>query len=112
LSTSRKTRELLEELLDDGDPHLRVAAVVALGEVGDVKARPALRRQHERDLDGRVRRRIAEVLRDLGGRGRRVVDTLREELDELRRQHGELRARLGKLEERQTVPKKRKRRSR
>ena len=109
LSTNRKTRELLEDLLDDRDPHLRVAAVVALGEVGDVKARPALRRQLQRDLDGRVRRRIAEVLRDLGSRGRRAVDALREELDELRRQHGELSVRLSKLEERTKAPNRKRR---
>ena len=55
---SRRTREHLEELLDDRDPYLRVSVVEAFRELGDVEARPALRRQLERELDGRVRRRI------------------------------------------------------
>jgi aminopeptidase N len=100
IATGRKTREHLEELLEDHDPHLRVTVADALGELGDVKARVALRRQLERDLDGRVRRRIREVLRDLGGRGRRDMRGLREEVDELRKQHGELKARMSKLEAR------------
>jgi aminopeptidase N len=100
LSTSRKTREHLEDLLDEGDPHLRVEVADALGELGDPKARGALRRQLDRDLDGRVRRRIREVLRDLGGRGRREMRRMREELEDLRRQHTELRGRLSKIEDR------------
>ncbi len=100
ISQSRKTRELLEELLDDRDPHLRVAVAIALGEVGDPKARPALQRQLDRDLDGRVRRRIREVLRDLGGRGRRDMRQLRDEVETLRRHNHSLETRIAKLEER------------
>ena len=107
VSASRKTREWLQDLLDDGDPHLRVAVALALGELGDVKARPALRRQLKRDLDGRVRRRIREVLRDMGGRSRREVKRLREELELLRREQGELAARFAKLEERHTSKRRR-----
>jgi aminopeptidase N len=105
LSTSRKTRELLEDLLDEADPHLRVEVAEALGELADPKSRAALRRQLDRDLDGRVRRRIREVLRDLGGRGRRELRRMREELEDLRRQHADLRARLSKLEDRTAPPK-------
>ncbi|MFI5302914.1 MAG: M1 family aminopeptidase, partial [Polyangiales bacterium] len=61
LASDRKTREALEQLLDDGDPLLRIDAVRALGELGDAKARPALRDHLETDLDARVRRRIREV---------------------------------------------------
>ncbi len=39
LDDGRKTREALEELLGDSDPHLRIDVARALGEVGDVKAR-------------------------------------------------------------------------
>jgi aminopeptidase N len=98
LSSDRRTRETLEDMLDADDPYLRVDVVRALGDLGDVKARGALQRQLERDLDGRVRRRIREVLRDLGGAGKREVDRLRDELEDMRREHAELRARLGKLE--------------
>jgi aminopeptidase N len=99
MSSSRKTRESLEEVLDDGNPHLRVSAAVALGELGDGKARPALRQLLERELDGRVRRRVREVLRDLPASSKREARQLREELDQLRRSHQELTARLSKLEE-------------
>jgi aminopeptidase N len=98
LSTSRKTRELLEELFDDRDPHIRVSVIEALGELGDVKARGALLRQLERENDGRVRRHLRELLRDLAGKGRLEVRRLREQLDQLERSHAELKARVSKLE--------------
>ncbi|MGK4001060.1 M1 family aminopeptidase [Sorangium sp. So ce1036] len=98
LSSDRRTRELLEELLDQPDPYLRVDVARALGDLGDGRARGALQRQLDRDLDGRVRRRIREVLRDLGGAGKREMERLRDELEALRRDNAEIRARLGKLE--------------
>ena len=98
LAPTRKTREFLEDLLEDADPYLRVNVVEALGDIGDAKARPALRRQLARDLDGRVRRRIRETLRDLGPRGKRDLRRLRDEMDLLRREHGELKARMSRLE--------------
>ncbi len=45
-----------------------------------------------------MRRRIREVLRDLGGTGKRETDRLRDELEVLRNEHSELKARLGKIE--------------
>ena len=99
LASDRKTRESLEQLLDDGDPLLRIDAVRALGELGDAKARPALRDHLETDLDARVRRRIREVVRDMG-EPRRAADQLREELDRLQGDHLELKSRLAKLEAR------------
>jgi aminopeptidase N len=99
LSTDRKVREALEELLDQADPYLKVDVVRALLEVGDVKSRGALTKQLERELDGRVRRRIREVLRDLGAAGKKETERLREELDSLRGEHASMKARLGKLEE-------------
>ena len=97
LASDRKTREALEQLLDDGDPLLRIDAVRALGELGDAKARPALRDHLETDLDARVRRRIREVVRDIG-EPRRAADQLREELDKLQGEHLDLKSRLAKLE--------------
>jgi aminopeptidase N len=98
LASDRKARETLEDLLEEKDPYLRVDVVRAIGDLGDSKARGALTRQLDRDLDGRVRRRIREALRDLGGASRREADRLREELDALRAEHGDLKGRLGKLE--------------
>ncbi len=97
LASDRKAREALEHLLEDGDPMLRVDAVRALGELGDAKARPALRERLETDLDARVRRRIREVMRDLG-EPRRASEQLREELEKLQTEHAELKTRLAKVE--------------
>jgi aminopeptidase N len=98
IAADRRARETLEDLLDDKDPYLRVDVVRALADVGDAKARPALRAKLDTDLDPRVRRRIREALRDLGGEGKRAAEQLREELDKLRGEHLELRARVAKLE--------------
>jgi aminopeptidase N len=97
LASDRKTRETIEQLLDDGDPILRIDAVRALGELGDAKARPALRERLETDLDARVRRRIREVVRDLA-EPKRATEAVREELEKLQAEHQELKARLAKLE--------------
>jgi len=99
LASDRKTRETIEQLLDDGDPLLRVEVVRALGELGDAKARPSLRDRLEVDLDPRVRRRIREVLRDLA-EPRRATEQLREELEKLQGDHAEFKARMAKLEAR------------
>jgi aminopeptidase N len=71
--------------------------VRALGELGDAKARGALRERLEVDLDARVRRRIREVMRDIA-EPKRVADGLREELDKLQAEHVDLKGRLAKLE--------------
>src|SRR5262249_49835323 len=97
-ASDRKGRGTREDLLDGTDPSLRVDVVRALAELGDAKSRGALHRQLERDLDGRVRRRIREALRDLGGAGKRETDRLRDELEALRNEHVELKARIGKIE--------------
>jgi aminopeptidase N len=97
LASDRRTRESLEALLDDADPILRIDVVRALGELGDAKARGALRERLEVDLDARVRRRIREVMRDIA-EPKRVADGLREELDKLQAEHVDLKGRLAKLE--------------
>ena len=97
LASDRKTREAIEQLLDDGDPVLRIDAVRALGDLGDAKARGALRERLDTDLDARVRRRIREVVRDLG-ETKRPTDSLRDELVKLQGEHQELKTRLAKLE--------------
>ncbi len=100
LMSDRRGRETLEELLDDSDPHLRIDVARALAEYGDIKARGALRARLDVDLDPRVRRRLRETLRDLGGEGKRAVEQLREEFDKLQGEHAELKARLATLEAR------------
>jgi aminopeptidase N len=98
IASDRRARETLEDLLDDRDPYLRVDVVRALSEVGDAKARPALRTKLESDLDPRVRRRIREALRDLGGDGKRASDALREELDKVRGELADVKSRVSKVE--------------
>ncbi len=100
LSTDRKGREALEDLLEDPDPMLRLDVARALGELGDSKSRSALRSRLEVDLDPRVRRRLRETLRDLGQHGARGLEQLKEDLDKLRIEHAELKARVGNLEAR------------
>jgi aminopeptidase N len=97
LASDRKTREAIEQLLDDPDPLLRIDAVRALGDLGDAKARAALRDRIESDLDARVRRRIREVMRDLA-EPKRATEQLRDELEKLQSEHLELKTRLAKLE--------------
>ncbi len=100
LDQGRATRELLEELLHDHDPYLRVDVVEALVAVGDVKARPALEARLACELDGRVRRRVREALRELGQKGTKETRRLRDEVLELKREQAELKARLTRLEAR------------
>jgi aminopeptidase N len=105
ISSDRKTREVLEELLDGTDPYLRVDVVRSLVDLGDSKSRGALHRQLDRELDGRVRRRIREALRDIGSAGKREADKLRDDLESLRAEHAEVKARIGKLEALVSPPK-------
>jgi aminopeptidase N len=103
LSSDRKTRELLEDLLEDPDPYLRVDVAIAVGELGDAKSRGPLARALERELDGRVKRRLREVSRDLGGGPRAEHERLKDELDKLRDEQRELRTRLAKLEAKSVI---------
>ncbi len=100
LDSSRKTRELCEERLDDVDPFVRLAAVRALDLLGDPKARGALSRRLEREDAGNVRRRIKETLRDLRGAHVAELRSLRDELEKVRDEAKDLRARLTKVEAR------------
>ncbi len=99
ISEGRKVREHLEDLLDDKDPHLKIDVVAALQALGDVKSRGALHRAKERELDGRVVRRLREALRDMGEH-KLVAERkrLNDELETVRTEVSELKARLSKLE--------------
>ena len=97
LSTDRRAREHLEDLLDDPDPILRIDVVRALSDLGDARSRGSLRARAEVDLDPRVRRRIREVVRDLGGE-RKLADQLKEDVERLQTEQLEMKARLSRLE--------------
>jgi aminopeptidase N len=105
LSDSRKVREHLEDLLEDKDPHLKIDVVVALQNLADPKARGALHRAKERELDGRVVRRLREALRDMT-EGHQTAERKRlsDELESVRTELSELKARLSKVEAAKTNP--------
>jgi aminopeptidase N len=104
----RDVRERLEELLRDKDFRVQAAAVEALGVIGDPAAVGALRRMTEQELDGRLRRRGKEVIRDLED-GTPIGDEvrrLRDEVGELRTIAMKLRERFDLLDARAEQPKK------
>ena len=100
LSTDRQARQVLEDLLDDPDMHLRATVARALVEMGDPKSRAALAARLEREDEGRVRRSLREALRDLEAAPRKEQEQLRDEVERLRAAHAELSARVAKLEAR------------
>jgi aminopeptidase N len=102
LGEGRKTREQLEELLEDKDPHFKIDVVSALSTLGDNKSRGAMRRALDRELDGRVTRRLREALRDMGDSPTSEKKRLNDELESVRDELTELKNRLAKLEARKT----------
>ena len=105
---ARDVRERIELLLADRDFRVQAAAIEALLVIGDVAAVPALQRMVDRELDGRLRRRGREVIRDLedGAPVHEELRRLRDEVGELRTLAGTLRERLDQLEARGQRPAK------
>jgi aminopeptidase N len=99
LSDSRAVREHLEDLLEDGDPHFRISVVRSLEVLGDPRARSALRRRLDRELDGRVARRIREALRTFGQSPTAEHRRMTDEIEQLRRDLGDMKTKLSKMEE-------------
>jgi aminopeptidase N len=99
---ARDVRERIELLLADRDFRVQAAAVEALAVIGDPAAIAALRRMIDRELDGRLRRRGKEVIRDLedGASAGEDLRRMRDEIGELRSLAGGLRERLERLEAR------------
>jgi aminopeptidase N len=99
---ARDVRERVELLLADRDFRVQAAAVEALGVIGDPAAIPALHRIIDRELDGRIRRRGKEIIRDLEDSTpvSEEVRKLRDDLGELRSLAGALRERIELLEAR------------
>ena len=88
-----------EDMLDDVDPIVRMDVVRALADLADPRSRGALRARAEIDLDPRVRRRIREVVRDLGGEKQKAKH-FEDEITKLEQAHAELKTRVSKLEAR------------
>jgi aminopeptidase N len=88
-------RRRLTELLEDPNPLLRTDAVLALYNLGGDAARSALRARQGRETDGRVTRRIREVLlkADAGDDQRQV----RERLLKMEREVEEVKSQLASL---------------
>lgn len=97
ITTDRRAREHLEDMLDDADPIVRMDVVRALADLADPRSRGALRARAEIDLDPRVRRRIREVVRDLGGEKQKAKH-FEDEITKLEQAHAELKTRVSKLE--------------
>ncbi len=97
-----RLRETLADQLDDFDPNVAIAAIVALRDLRARDALSALERASQRSLDGRVRRRAREALRDLGAALAEdaAVPALREEVEKLREETRAMRDRLAALEAR------------
>jgi aminopeptidase N len=111
---ARDVRERIELLLADKDFRVQAAAIEALAIVGDPAAIPSLQKMIDRELDGRLRRRGKEVIRDLGEGAPLSEDVrrLRDEVGELRALASSLRERVDQLEAVRSGTTKRRSRSR
>ena len=99
---SREVRELCQDLLRDPDFMVQLSAVHALEVIGDGAAIPALEALAERALDGRLRRRAREAVRDLN-----EARPAAEEREAVRQELDRLRSRVATLEERMDADKAR-----
>ncbi len=97
---SRDARELAERMLRDPDMRMKMTAIEALGIIGDTASIAELDKVSQRDLDGRLRRRAREVIRDLreGAQMAEERRLMREQVDTLRTEVISLRDRLDGME--------------
>jgi len=97
---AKVVRERLEDLLRDRSFRVQYGAITALERVGDAAGIPALADIVDRTLDGRLRRRSREVIRNLseGRRDANELRGLRDEVELLRGEMTKLRARCDKFE--------------
>ncbi|HVY31630.1 MAG TPA: M1 family metallopeptidase [Polyangiaceae bacterium] len=105
LGEGKKTRHQLEDLLEDKDPHFKIDVVSALTTLGDAKSRGAMRKALDRELDGRVARRLREALREMSDAPGADKKRLNDELESVREELTELKNRLAKLEGRKSKKK-------
>lgn len=106
-----RARERVEELLLDRDFRVQAAALEALATWGDRAAAPAIERMIARELDGRLRRRGKEIVRDLreGAGAAAELGRLRDEVNGLQAATAALRERLDRLDARPPAPPRRRR---
>jgi aminopeptidase N len=97
---AQDARDLAEGLLFDRDFWVQATAIEALGILADPAAIPALSKRAERDIDGRLRRRAREVVRDIesGARAGEQIEALRDEIARLRGDCVKLRERVDRLD--------------
>ncbi len=94
--------DTLTALLDEEQFRTRMAVLDALTALNSPKTLPALERLQARDLDGRVKRRLAEVLEAIRSSRKQADDMqqLRDDVQTLREENKKLVERLDRLEAR------------
>jgi aminopeptidase N len=97
VATDRASRDHLELLLADADPHVRADVVDALSALGQTEALGALSMQLSKETDPRVQRRLREALRDLGAKPEEATKRLSDEVSSLKSKLTELEAKLARL---------------
>jgi aminopeptidase N len=97
VATDRASRDHLELMLGDTDPHVRADVVDALSTLGQTEALGALGAQLAKETDPRVQRRLREALRDLGAKPEEATKRLSDELTNLKSKLAELEAKLGQV---------------
>jgi aminopeptidase N len=97
--------ETLTTLLDEEHFRTRMAVLDALEALHSPKTLPALERLRDRDLDGRVQRRVVEVIEAIRSERRQTdeVQQLRDDFQAMREENKKLLERLDRLEAQQTV---------
>ncbi|HKE16953.1 MAG TPA: M1 family aminopeptidase [Kofleriaceae bacterium] len=96
----RDARERIEELLRDLDFRVRFAALESLAVLADPASMGALRDLIDRELDGRLRRRAREIVRDIGESRTATaeVSSLRDDVEKLRGDLARLREQLERMQ--------------
>ncbi len=99
----QRLTETLTVLLDEEHFRTRMAVLDALESLHSPGTLPALERLRARDLDGRVQRRVAEVIEAIRSARKQTdeVQQLRDDFQTLREENKKLLDRLDRLEARQ-----------
>jgi aminopeptidase N len=98
--------QVMTTLLDEDVLRLRLAVLEALEALNSAKTLPALQALQQRELDGRVKRRVNEVIEAIRSNRKQAdeVQTLRDDMQTLRDDNKKLRERLDRLEAQQSSP--------